>query len=130
MEATHLAVVLTDDMLYIANGESQLRTLLTAQQSPEKSTENMIKELGNTAGACLAKANVSAFLFQPQKMADQLAPVAGWLFDMALTNQAGSGKKIQKEVLSLMRSVNFIAGCSERTVQDFRGELIIQQRPL
>ncbi len=127
VEATHLAIALTDTMLYIANGESQLRTLLAEQQSPEVLTENMVKELGKKAGTCVANANISAFLFRPKRLADQIAPVADWLTDM--TSGANSGKKTQEEVLSLMRSVDFIAACSERTATEIRGELIIQAWP-
>jgi hypothetical protein len=129
IEATHLAIALTDTMLYIANGESQLRALLAEQPDPEALTKRMTKELGNIAGNCVAKANVSAFLLRPKKLADQIAPVVGWLTDMTLASQAGSGKKTQEEVLALMHSVDVIAGCSERTATDFRGELIIQHGP-
>ncbi|WP_446008005.1 hypothetical protein [Candidatus Electrothrix sp.] len=129
IEATHLAIALTDTMLYIANGESQLRALLAEKADPEALTEKMVKELGTIAGACVRKANVSAFLLRPRKLADHIAPVVGWLTDMTLASQAGSGKKTQKEVLALLRSVDGIAGCSERTATDFKGELIIQHEP-
>ncbi len=129
MEATHLAILLTDSMLYIANGESQLRALLAEQQSPEVLTENMVKELGKTAGTCVANANISAFLFRPKRLADQLAPVADWLTDMMLASGTSSGKKTQEQVFALMRSVDVIAACSERTETEARGELIIQAWP-
>ncbi|MCI5150040.1 MAG: hypothetical protein D3916_11745, partial [Candidatus Electrothrix sp. MAN1_4] len=56
IEATHLTLALTDTMLYIANGESQLRTLLAEKQVSESLTENMVRALGKTAGTCVATA--------------------------------------------------------------------------
>ena len=37
VEATHLAIALTDTTLYIANGETQLRTVLEGKQQPRSS---------------------------------------------------------------------------------------------
>jgi len=127
MEATHLAIVLTDNMLYVANGESQLRALFAEQQDFEELTKDMIQELGKTAGICVAKANGSSFLFRPKNLTGQVAPLADWLSAMASSTSAGT--KIQKELLALMNSVDVIAGCSERTETDIRGELIIQHEP-
>ncbi|MCW5211569.1 hypothetical protein VU04_01495 [Desulfobulbus sp. TB] len=126
LEATHLAIALTDSMLYIANGESQLRTVLTEKQAPESLMENMVQELGETVGTCVADANVSAFFIRPKKLAEQVAPVAGWLTDMLLASTTSSGKKTQEELLALMRSVDCIAACRYRTKTDVSGEIIIQ----
>ena len=128
IEATHLAIALTDTMLYIANGETQLRTLLEKKQEPETLTEQ-VKELGETAGTCVATANSGAFLLRPQQVAIQLAPVANWLTDMMLANGTGSGKKIQEEVLTLMRSFDFVAACSDLAETHVRGEVIFKTLP-
>lgn len=126
LEATHLAIALTDSMLYIANGESQLRTVLTEKQASESLRENMVQELGKTVGACVVDANVSAFFIRPKRLAEQVAPVAGWLTDMMLASTTSSGKKTQDEILALMRSVDCIAACRHRTKTDVSGEIIIK----
>lgn len=128
VEVTHLAVVLTDTMLYIANGESQLRALLEGKQEPETLAEQ-IRELGETAGACVAAANSGAFLVRPERLAVQLAPVVDWLTEMMAANGTGSGRKIQEEVLTLMRSFDFIAACSDVTETHVRGEVIFKTLP-
>ena len=128
LEATHLAIALTDSMLYIANGESQLRAVLTERtekQAPASLRESMVQELGKTVGTCVADANVSAFFIRPKKLAEQVAPVAGWLTDMMLASTTSSGKKTQKELLALMRSVDCIAACRYQTKTDVSGEIII-----
>jgi hypothetical protein len=133
IEATHLAVVLTDTMLYIANGESQLRSLFEEKQVPEplaeNFTENMVKEQGKAAGTCVATANSSAFLLRPQRLAVQLAPVVDWLTDMMAASGTGSGKKIQEEVLTLMRSFDVLAACSDVTETQVSGEVILKTLP-
>ncbi|XCN73186.1 MAG: hypothetical protein Q3M24_00025 [Candidatus Electrothrix aestuarii] len=129
MEATHLAIVLTDTMLYIANGESQLRTLLEEQPDFEALTGNMVKELGETAGSCVPTANSSAFLLRPQRLAEQFAPVADWLIDITEANGSGPGKKVQKELLTLMRSFDSISACSDRAETYVNGELIFKPLP-
>ncbi|MCI5149419.1 MAG: hypothetical protein D3916_08540, partial [Candidatus Electrothrix sp. MAN1_4] len=42
---------------------------------------------------------------------------------------AHSGKITQEEVLALMRSVDFIAACSNRTEKGLSGDIIIQTFP-
>ena len=126
IEATHLAIALTDTMLYIANGESQLRTLLGEKQVPELLAENIAKELGKAAETCVATANRSAFLFRPKRLADQIQPAIDWLTDMTLASTTSSGKITQEELLALMRSVDFIAACSNRTEKGISGDIIIQ----
>ncbi|MCI5143686.1 MAG: DUF3352 domain-containing protein, partial [Candidatus Electrothrix sp. ATG1] len=117
VEATHLAIVLTDTMLYIANGESQLRALLSEKKNSEPS---------KIVGDCITTANAGAFLFRPARFADQIAPVADWLTDMMLARGTGPGKKTQKEVLTLMRSFDRITACSHRTATGSRGEVVFK----
>ncbi|MCI5123694.1 MAG: hypothetical protein D3925_04255 [Candidatus Electrothrix sp. AR5] len=128
VEATHLAIAITDTMLYIANGESQLRTILAKKQKPETLTEQ-VKELGGTAGTCVATANSGAFLLRPRRLAVQIAPVANWLTDMMLANTTGSTRKTQEEVFGLMRSFDFVAACSDRAATHVRGEVIFKTLP-
>ncbi|MCI5219326.1 MAG: hypothetical protein D3914_09085, partial [Candidatus Electrothrix sp. LOE2] len=78
---------------------------------------------------CVATANSSAFLLRPQRLAVQLAPVVDWLTDMMAASGAGSGKKIQEEVLTLMRSFDVLAACSDVTETQVSGELILKQLP-
>lgn len=127
MEATHLAIALSDTMLYIANGESQLRTLLKEKRrAVDALKEKMIQDLGETAGSCAARANVSAFLLRPARLAEQIAPAADWLTDMTLANTKSSGKTVQKELLGLMRSFDVIAACRYRTETAISGEVIFK----
>jgi hypothetical protein len=128
VEVTHLAVALTDTMLYIANGESQLRALLEGKREPETLAEQ-VREMGETAGTCVAAANSGAFLVRPERLAVQLAPVVDWLTDMMAANGTGSGRKIQEEVLTLMRSFDVIAACSDVTETQVRGEVILKTLP-
>lgn len=128
VEATHLAIALTDTLLYLANGESQLRDLLAKKEKPETLTEQ-VKELGKTAGTCVASANSGAFLLRPAQLAAQIEPVADWLTDMLWASTTGSGKKIQEELLALMRSFDFVAACSNRTETHVKGEVIFKTLP-
>ncbi|MCW5201825.1 hypothetical protein VU12_02670 [Desulfobulbus sp. US4] len=127
-EATHLAIALTDTMLYIANGESQLRTVLEGKQQPEILADQ-IKELRGTAGTCVATANLGAFLLRPAQLAAQVEPVADWLIDMLWASKTGSGKKIQEELLALMRSFNLITACSDLVETHIKGEVIFKTLP-
>ncbi|RWX46165.1 hypothetical protein H206_00335 [Candidatus Electrothrix aarhusensis] len=129
VEASHLAIALTDTMLYIANGESQLRTLLEGAQDPKTLADNMVKELGETAGTCVATANSDAFLLRPERLAGQLAPIADWLTNMLWASRTGSGRKMQEEVLTLMRSFDFVAACSDLVETHVRAEVIFKTLP-
>lgn len=125
IEATHLAIALTDTMLYIANGESQLRMLLEEKRDFTTLRENMVEELGEAAGSCPATADSGAFLLRPQRLAEQLTPVADWLTDIVQVNGSGPAKKVQTELLTLMRSFDVISACTDRTETYVNGELFV-----
>ncbi|XOF33066.1 MAG: hypothetical protein ACL93V_13775 [Candidatus Electrothrix sp. YB6] len=114
IEATHLAIGLTDTMLYIANGETGLRALLTSQQEPTALDKTAATAFGETAGQCIAGANQFTFLLRPQLLAEQGGTAADWLADMTLSDSNISIKKTLEAVLQLMRSVDLVAVCSDR----------------
>ncbi|MDU9049491.1 MAG: hypothetical protein Q3M30_11605 [Candidatus Electrothrix sp. Rat3] len=132
VEATHLAIALTDTTLYVANGETQLRTVLEGKQLPEGLTEQEVKELGEfkeTARSCVATANLGAFLLRPALLAGQIEPVADWLTDMLWASKTKSGKKTQEELLALMRSFDVVTACSDFAETHVKGEIIFKTRP-
>ena len=128
VEATHLAIALTDTTLYIANGETQLRTVLKGKQQPEILADQ-VKELRGTAGTCVATANLGAFLLRPALLAAQIEPVADWLTDMLWVSKTGSGKKIQEELFALMRSFDLVAACSDLAETHIKGEVVFKTLP-
>ncbi|MCI5133130.1 MAG: hypothetical protein D3904_16850, partial [Candidatus Electrothrix sp. EH2] len=107
-----------------------LRSLLKEKQGAadilQEKKEQMIQDLGETAGSCAAMANVSAVLLRPARLAEQITPAADWLTDMTLANTRSSGKTVQKELLGLMRSFDVIAACRYRTETAISGEVIFK----
>ncbi|MCI5222732.1 MAG: DUF3352 domain-containing protein [Candidatus Electrothrix sp. AR4] len=108
IEATHLATVLTDNMLYIANGESSLKKLLADQQEPTELPQAMSDALGDSLAQRVTGTNYSTFFMRPAQIAAQSGEAADWLSEMLLASKNVSAKKLLKELLKLMGSIDII----------------------
>ncbi len=102
-EATRPGLVLTDDMLFLANGRPLLRAILehrAAAPLPPEVTRAMGGEMSRSFG----RANTGALLLRPARLAVQVEPAAGWLARLASSNGIGL-QPLNRELLALMRSL-------------------------
>jgi hypothetical protein len=113
IEATHLAIALSDDMLYIANGESSLKSLLADERDTTVLSENMVNVLGSNIGQDISSANYYTFVLRPAQLAAQAEEAADWLSQMLLASKNVSTKRLREETLNLMRSFDVVAASGD-----------------
>lgn len=107
-EATHPALALTGNMLYFANGEASLKTVLAQEQG--QLPQAMHEVLGAELAGQIAAANSSAFVLRPALLAAEAREAADWLAETFAASRDVSAKRLKEEVLRLMRSVEVAAG--------------------
>ncbi|MCK5516934.1 MAG: hypothetical protein KAI39_08685 [Desulfobulbaceae bacterium] len=107
-EATQPAIVLTDNMLYIANGKSSLKSLLTkelpADPLPAATAETLGSELTNNIKA----SNHTTFVLRPANLANKGKKGADWITTMLAASKNISAGKLKEEILTLMRSIDIV----------------------
>ncbi|MCI5145714.1 MAG: hypothetical protein D3923_09325, partial [Candidatus Electrothrix sp. AR3] len=108
-EATHLALVLTDNMLYISNGESSLQGLLARAQGQSDLSPSMLSNLGPALTQQITDANYSLFVLRPALLASKIREISAWLSGI-LSAGSTSTEKVQEELLTLMESIEVATG--------------------
>jgi hypothetical protein len=107
-EATHPALSLAGNMLYFANGEASLKTVLTQPQG--ELPQAMRDILGAELAGQLTAANSSIFVLRPALLAAESREAADWLTETFAASRNVSAERLQEEVLRLMQSLDVAAG--------------------
>lgn len=103
-EATQPAVVLTENMLYLANGPSSLKQVLSTDKNRGGVPEAVAKSLGSDLSTQVETANNGAFLLWPNRLAVQVKGAADWLAGMVEASRGGSITVLKDELLLLLQS--------------------------
>ncbi len=123
-EATQPAIVLTNDMLYIANGKSSLKSLLSGKQTktnlPVATTETLGKELVTDINT----SNHSTFVMRPARLSSESKNAAGWLTTMLTASNNWSAEKLKDELLTLMLSIDAIVA-TVHLEKDYAGASVV-----
>jgi hypothetical protein len=110
-EATHPALVLTEDMLYIANGESVLKKLLSSDQSTRELSADMRTVMGKEMSAKVQASNYTSFVMRPALLADKVKDAADWLAGMYAAGVPTD--KLRQEVFTLMQSISVVSATGD-----------------
>ena len=110
-EATHPALVLTEDMLYLANGESVLKTLLTGTQSAQELPADMAATMGTDMTAAVTASNYTTFVMRPALLAGKVRDAADWLAGMYASGTPTD--KLRREVFTLMESISVVSATGD-----------------
>jgi len=112
-EATQPALVLTDDMLYIANGKSSLEPLVAGDQSLDMLPAATAEILGRELVKNIEASNYTTFVMRPARLATEVKDAADWLAGMLAAANGVSAEKLKEEILKLMRSVDVVVATSD-----------------
>ena len=112
-EATQPALVLTDNMLYLANGKSSLERLVAGDQSPAGLPADMAASLGPELVAMIESSNYNTFIMSPARLATQVKDAADWLAGMLAASKGVSADKLKQEILTLMHSIDVVTATSD-----------------
>ncbi|RUM40465.1 MAG: hypothetical protein DSY80_10195 [Desulfocapsa sp.] len=111
-EATQPALVLTDNMLYIANGKSSLESLAAGNVSQDKLPADMADTLGPALVKNVEDGNYSTFIMRPARLADEGGDAVHWLIGMLAAEKGMSVGSLEAELLKAIRSIDVIAATS------------------
>lgn len=103
-EDTQPAVLLTDDMLYLANGPASLKQILSDGENPGPLSKQLAGKLGAGESDRIQAANNGVVMVWPARMAAQVQGIADWLVDVFSSSQRGSIEVLTTEVLRLLQS--------------------------
>jgi hypothetical protein len=112
-EATQPALVLTENMLYVANGKSSLEALLADDRSLDILPGTAVESLGAELVKNIEASNYSTFVVRPARLAAEVRGAADWLAGMLTASQGVSADKLKQEILKLMHSVDAVAATSD-----------------
>jgi hypothetical protein len=112
-EATQPALVLTDNMLYLANGKSSLERLIAGDQSPAGLSADMAASFGPELVAMIESSNYNTFIMSPARLATEVKDAADWLAGMMAASKGVSAEKLKQEILTLMHSVEVVTATSD-----------------
>ena len=112
-EATQPALVLTDNMLYLANGKSSLEKLIAGDRSPAAVPADMAVSLGSELVTMIESSNYNTFIMSPARLATEVKDAADWLAGMMAASKGVSAEKLKQEILTLMHSVDVVTATSD-----------------
>ncbi len=114
-EATTVVLVMTDTMVYMANGFSTLQTVLDQQGQHVGLNTVIASEMGETMSAQVDQARLGLHLLYPRRMAIEMRDIMQWLVDMAPVSKGTTLSQMSDEFIRLMESVEVTAGTSSLT---------------
>jgi len=127
-EATQPAFVLTKDMLYIANGPSNLKQVLGMEKERELLPESISVKLGAPLADQVRQANNGAFVFWPNRFAAQVKGAADWLAGIVAASQGKSIARLKDEFLLLLQSTDKAVFISDFFPDHGRADMIFIQK--
>jgi hypothetical protein len=107
-ESAQPAAVLTDTMLYLANGKQTLKDLLGATAAPATLVPAVAEQLGPELSERVQAANFGSFVLYPQRLSDQTGPLVDWLASILATTKNLSVSRVGSEMQQLMRATECV----------------------
>ena len=126
-EATQPALVLTDNMLYVANGKSSLQSLVGGDLSQTALPAGMAETLGDELVKNIETSNYTTFVMRPARLATEVKDAADWLTGMVDATKGVSAEKLKQEILKLMQSVDVVTATSDIQKDHVVSALVFKQ---
>ncbi len=109
-ETTQIALVMADNMVYMANGSSTLIDLLDKQGTETGLSAGSAEKMGTAIRAQVEQARFGTYLIYPKRMAGEMRGIMQWLVDMAAVSKGTSLSRISGECIRLMQSIEVMTG--------------------
>ncbi len=128
-EATQPAVVLAEDMLYLANGPDSLKQILNMKKDRSRLPDAVAMKLGPETAKRVESANNGVFIFRPNRFAGQVRSAADWLAGMVEASRGGSISVLKDEVLLLLQSTEVAVFVSDLFPDHGRAMMTFKENP-
>lgn len=126
-EATQPAFVLTDNMIYVANGKSTLAALLARGPVLDVLPEAMADILGDDLVKNVTSSNYTTFVLRPDRLATEVRDAADWLSRTLTATKGVSAEKLKEEILKLMHSVDVVTSTSDIQKDYVESNLVLKR---
>ena len=107
-ESAQPAAVLTDTMLYLANGKQTLKDLLAATATQAALAPAVAEQLGPELSERVQAANFGSFVLYPERLSHQTGPLVDWLASILATTKNLSVSRVGSELQQLMRATECV----------------------
>jgi hypothetical protein len=107
-ETAQPALVRTDTMLYLANGITTLKEILTATVPPDALPVAVAEELGPELSERVTRANSSSFVLYPERMSRQSSDLTRWLAGILSATRNLSITRLSQKLNEVMRATELI----------------------
>jgi hypothetical protein len=107
-EATQPAVVLTDNMFYLASSKAPLKNILTGTTAAEALSTPVADKLGPELSERVTRANYGSLVVYPQRMSQATGKTIDWLSRILATTKNISISRLNTEVVQLMQSTEVL----------------------
>ena len=124
-EATRPALVLTGHMLYLANGRPLLQKILARRPDAPLPAE-AARVMGSDMSRRFSDANYGAGMIRPARLAGQIAPAADWLARVVASANQVSLQPLNRELLTLLRSLEIVTGASRVEENSVSSEIMFR----
>lgn len=105
------ALVLTENMLYLATSKQAVREILESKARPDALAAAVATPLGPLADA-VSRANTGSLLIYPQRMAKQTGETLDWVAGILSKTKNISLARFNQELVQLMRSTEVLSATS------------------
>ncbi|WP_417911334.1 DUF3352 domain-containing protein [Candidatus Electronema sp. PJ] len=124
-DVAHPALALTDKMLYLANGEAALKTLLA--EEGKGLSQAMRELLGPKLTAQFSAANASAFTLRPALLSTEAQKMTSWAAAAFSASARVSAERLREEIFRLLQSLDFVIG-SAQAQEDHANSVLVFRR--
>ena len=129
-EATQPAFVLTDTMIYVANGKSALTELIGQDAAPAVLPTAMAENLGDELVKKIDASNYTTFVLRPALLATQIKEAADWLTGMLAASNGVSAEQLKQEILKMMQSIDVVTATSTIEKEFAVSSLVLKHVPV
>ncbi len=126
-EATQPALVLTENMIFAANGKSTLAALVAEGPDLQTLPVPMAGILGDDLVKNITASNYTTFVMRPAALAAAVKDAADWLSGMMAATQGVSAEQLKQQVLELMQSVDVLTATSSIQKDHAVSSLVFKQ---
>ncbi|RUM39582.1 MAG: hypothetical protein DSY58_00215 [Desulfobulbus sp.] len=126
-EATQLALVLTDKMVYLANGKASLKLVLDPKYKQTELPAGMAETLGSDLVKSVKSSNYTTVVARPALLATQVREGITWLAGMLEATRGITAEQLKKEILSLMESVDVVTATSNIALEHTVSSIVFQK---
>ncbi|PID72267.1 MAG: hypothetical protein CSB34_03005 [Desulfobulbus propionicus] len=128
-EATQLSMMLTENMLYVANGSSALKDIALSGSPHDKLSPAVAAKLGKAFSAQVEAGGFGTLMLYPAQLAQDLQEVAQWLFNTLSATQGVSAFRLGQEILKLMEAYEVLGVTSSLNDESAESQFILKKLP-